>query len=183
MKPIILASASPRRRELLTQVGLTFTVITAGIDETPIPGENHVKYTVRLAEAKALAVRVHHPEAIVIGADTIVTIDGQLLGKPCNAADAERMLLLLQGRTHQVTTGIAVLTSEATHVGAETTDVTFAAMDLATIRAYIATNEPMDKAGAYAIQGIAAQWIPRIEGDYSNVVGLPLARLTTMLRG
>jgi septum formation protein len=183
MKPIILASASPRRRELLMQIGVAFTVVTADIDETPIPGENHVKYTVRLAEAKALAVLVNHPEAIVIGADTIVTIDGHLLGKPHNTADAERMLQLLQGRTHQVTTGIAVLTSEATHIGAETTDVTFAPMDTATIRAYIATNEPMDKAGAYAIQGIAAQWIPRIEGDYSNVVGLPLARLTAMLRG
>jgi septum formation protein len=182
MKPIILASASPRRRELLTQIGINFTVITADIDETPLPGENPVKYTVRLAEAKALAVLAHQPQATVIGADTIVTIDGQLLGKPCNAADAERMLQLLQGRTHQVTTGIAVLTGDETRIGAETTDVTFADMDSATIRAYIATNEPLDKAGAYAIQGIAAQWIPRIEGDYSNVVGLPLARLTALLR-
>jgi septum formation protein len=182
MKPIILASASPRRRELLTQIGVTFTVITADIDETPLPGEDPVSYTLRLADAKARAVLMQHPNAIVIGADTTVTVDDQLLGKPRDAADAERMLRLLQDRKHQVTTGIAVLTRDQTHTAAETTDVTFAAMDQTTIRDYIATGEPMDKAGAYAIQGIAAQWIPRIEGDYSNVVGLPLARLAEMLQ-
>ncbi len=182
MKPVILASASPRRRELLGQIGVEFTVVTADIDETPFPGEEPIPYTLRLAEAKARDVLVLHPDAIVIGADTTVTIDNHLLGKPTDAADAERMLLLLQGRTHQVTTGVAVLTSYQTDTAAETTDVTFTAMDAATIRAYVATGEPMDKAGAYGIQGVAAQWIPRIEGDYFNVVGLPLARLAAMLR-
>jgi septum formation protein len=180
-RPIILASASPRRRELLTQIGITFTVHTADIDETPHPNENPVKYTLRLAEAKARAVLAHHPDAIIIGADTTVIIEGQILGKPRDDADAERMLTLLQDNRHQVTTGIAVLTSTETRIAAETTGVTFAPMDPATIRAYIATGEPTGKAGAYAIQGIAAQWIPRIEGDYSNVVGLPLARLATIL--
>jgi septum formation protein len=179
---IILASASPRRRELLQQIGVEFTVVTADIDETPQPGENPVRYTVRLAEAKARAVLALHPDAVVIGADTIVTIDGQLLGKPRDAADAARMLHLLQGRSHQVTTGFAILTNRATNVAAETTDVSFAEMTAAEIDAYIATGEPMDKAGAYAIQGRAAQWIPRIAGDYSNVVGLPLARVAALLK-
>lgn len=180
---LILASASPRRRELLTQIGLTFTVVTADLDETPLPGEDHLTYTLRLAEAKARVVLALHADATVVGADTIVTIDGQLLGKPADAADAARMLRLLAGRTHQVTTGVAVLAAGSTRTFAETTDVTFAAMTDADIAAYIATGEPMDKAGAYAIQGRAAQWIPRIEGDYSNVVGLPLARVReTLLR-
>ncbi|MGI4854231.1 MAG: Maf family protein [Janthinobacterium lividum] len=181
-RPLILASASPRRRELLAQIGLDFTVVTADIDETPLPGEVHTVYTLRLAEAKARAVLLLHPEAIVIGADTTVAVDGELLGKPCDAADAERMLRLLSGRGHQVTTAIAVLTQDQTLTAAETTDVLFSEMTNADITAYVATGEPMDKAGAYAIQGQAAQWIPRIEGDYSNVVGLPLARLAVLLR-
>ncbi len=181
-RPLILASASPRRRELLAQIGLSFTVVTADIDETPLPGEEHAGYTLRLAEAKARAVLAQHPGAVVIGADTIVTLDGELLGKPRDAADAERMLRLLQGRAHQVTTSVAVLTGSDTQVAAETTDVYFAPMDGEAIRRYIATGEPMDKAGAYGIQGYAAQWIPRIEGDYSNVVGLPLAGLAALLK-
>jgi septum formation protein len=181
-KRIILASASPRRRELLGQIGVDFTVITADVDETPLPGEEHIAYTLRLAEAKARAVLVQHPEAIVIGADTTVVVDGELLGKPRNAEDAARMLRLLSNRAHQVTTGIAVLTSDATQVAAETTDVYFSAMTEDEIASYIATGDPMDKAGAYGIQGRAAQWIPRIEGDYNNVVGLPLARLASLLK-
>jgi septum formation protein len=179
---IILASASPRRRELLGQIGVDFTVITADIDETPQAGEEHIAYTLRLAEAKARAVLVQHPDAIVIGADTTVVVDGELLGKPRNAEDAARMLRLLSGRAHQVTTGIAVLTSDATHVAAETTDVYFSPMTDADITTYVATGDPMDKAGAYGIQGRAAEWIPRIEGDYNNVVGLPLARLASLLK-
>lgn len=181
-KPIILASASPRRRELLTQIGVDFTVITADIDETPLPGEDHRTYTLRLAEEKARAVLLKHPDSIVIGADTTVTSNGELLGKPRDTADAERMLALLQGNTHEVTTSIAVLTTEKTLTAAETTRVTFAAITPEQIARYIASGEPMDKAGAYAIQGIAAQWIPRIEGDYFNVVGLPLAALSSLLR-
>ncbi|WP_047491374.1 nucleoside triphosphate pyrophosphatase [Terriglobus sp. TAA 43] len=180
-KPIILASASPRRRELLTQIGVDFTVVTADIDETPLPGEDHRTYTLRLAEEKARAVLAKHPDSIVIGADTTVTLNGELLGKPKDAADAQRMLTLLQGNTHEVTTSIAVLTTTETLTAAETTRVTFAAITPEQIAGYIASGEPMDKAGAYAIQGIAARWIPRIEGDYFNVVGLPLATLSRLL--
>ena len=180
-KKIILASASPRRRELLQQIGVTFTVITADIDETPHPNENPVRYTLRLAEEKARTILAGNLNSIVIGADTTVLVDGQILGKTTDTADAERMLTLLQGRTHQVITGIAVLSETQTELAAETTDVTFAAMSDTAIRAYIATGEPMDKAGAYGLQGRAARYIPRIEGDYSNVVGLPLARLATLL--
>ena len=181
-KPIILASQSPRRRELLAQIGVAFTVVTAGIDETPLPDEDHRSYTLRLADAKARAVLVQHPDSIVIGADTTVAVDGELLGKPVDAQDAACMLRLLSGRAHQVTTGIAVLTRDATHIAAETTTVSFTAMTDDEIAAYVATGEPMDKAGAYGIQGRAAQWIPRIEGDYNNVVGLPLARLAALLK-
>ena len=180
-QPLILASASPRRRELLQQIGLEFAVVTADIDETPLPGEDHRSYTLRLADAKARAVLVLHPDAVVIGADTTVAVDGELLGKPDDAGDAARMLRLLRARGHEVTTGIAVLTRDQTLSEAVTTQVFFSDMTEADIAAYVATSEPMDKAGAYAIQGRAAQWIPRIEGDYSNVVGLPLARLAGLL--
>lgn len=180
-QPLILASASPRRRELLQQIGLEFAVVTADIDETPLPGEDHRSYTLRLADAKARAVLVLHPDAVVIGADTTVAVDGELLGKPDDAGDAARMLRLLRARGHEVTTGIAVLTRDQTLSEAVTTQVFFSDMTEADIAAYVATGEPMDKAGAYAIQGRAAQWIPRIEGDYSNVVGLPLARLAGLL--
>ena len=181
-QPLILASASPRRKELLAQIGLEFKVVTADIDETPLPGEVHDVYTLRLAERKARAVLALHPAAVVIGADTTVAVDGELLGKPQDADDAARMLRLLSGRAHQVTTAIAVLTQEQTLTAAETTDVFFREISADDITAYVATGEPMDKAGAYAIQGRAAQWIPRIEGDYSNVVGLPLAQLAGLLR-
>lgn len=181
-QPLILASASPRRRELLQQIGLQFTVMTADIDETPLPGEVHTVYTLRLAEAKARAALALHSEAVVIGADTTVVVDGELLGKPHDNADAARMLRLLSGRAHQVTTAVAVVTRDRALTAAETTDVFFSRMRDDEIAAYVATGEPMDKAGAYAIQGRAAQWIPRIEGDYSNVVGLPLARLAALLR-
>ena len=167
---------------MLQQIGLDFTVVTADIDETPLAGEDHVTYTVRLAEAKARAVMAWHPHAVVIGADTTVAVAGELLGKPRDADDAARMLRLLRGRAHEVTTGIAVLARDQALTAAETTWVIFSDMTDDDIAAYIATGEPMDKAGAYAIQGRAAQWIPRIEGEYSNVVGLPLARLAGLLK-
>ena len=181
-QPLILASASPRRRELLQQIGLAFTVVTADIDETPLAGEHHASYTLRLADAKARAVLAMHPDAVVIGADTTVAVGGDLLGKPLDADDAARMLRLLRGCGHQVTTGLAVLTRDQTLTATETTEVFFSDMTDDDIAAYVATGEPMDKAGAYAIQGRAAQWIPRIAGEYSNVVGLPLARLAELLK-
>jgi septum formation protein len=181
-KSIILASASPRRRELLAQIGVAFTVVTADIDETPLEGEDHRAYTLRLAEEKARVVLAKHPDSIVIGADTTVTLNDELLGKPLDSTDAERMLTTLQGNAHEVSTGIAVLTAEQTLTAVETTRVFFSPMTTEEIRGYVATGEPMDKAGAYGIQGHAARWIPRIEGDYNNVVGLPLARLAALLK-
>ena len=182
VKRIILASASPRRRELLTQIGIAFEVAVADIDETPAPDEDPIAYTLRLAKAKAEAVLPRYPDAIVIGADTTVVHRGAILGKPHDQDDAARMLHLLQNDLHQVITGIALATAARTLTAAEITTVTFGPMSQAEIDGYIATGEPMDKAGAYGIQGCAAQWIPRLEGDYSNVVGLPLARLRTLLR-
>lgn len=179
--PLILASASPRRRELLAHLGLAFSVEAADIDETPHLEEHPVSYTKRLAKEKAQAIALRHPGGAVLGADTTVVLDHLILGKPADAEDARRMLQLLQGRTHQVITGVALHFDTQTIVEAETTMVSFAPMTAETIDAYVATGEPLDKAGAYGIQGIAAQFIPRIEGDYSNVVGLPLARVRQML--
>jgi septum formation protein len=207
---LVLASASPRRRELLTHAGFTFEVRPAHIPEEPRAGEDPIAYVVRLAREKAEAVfreldlKGHGfsraesdptkagalaPEGslserlIVLGADTTVTLDSHILGKPANAADAVRMLRLLSGRTHRVITGVAVVTAERTEVAAEVTAVKFLTLSEQDIAAYIATGEPMDKAGAYAIQGRAARWIPRIEGDYFNVVGLPIALVSTLLEG
>jgi septum formation protein len=185
---LILASASPRRRELLTQAGFTFQVHPAHISEDLKQGEDPIAYVVRLAREKAQTVFAELSASsgsadniVVLGADTTVTFDNHILGKPEDFADAARMLRLLSGRTHRVITGVAVVTAERTEVAAEVTGVTFLTLSDEEIGAYIATDEPMDKAGAYAIQGRAARWIPRIQGDYSNVVGLPLALVATML--
>jgi septum formation protein len=205
---LVLASASPRRRELLTQAGFTFQVYPAHIPEDPRPNEDPIAYVTRLAREKAetvyceLALKGHDfsraesdlkgarglaPEGsfsdpiTVLGADTTVTLDNQILGKPENEADAARMLRMLSGRTHRVITGVAVITATHTEVAAEVTAVQFLTISDEEIAAYIATAEPMDKAGAYAIQGRAARWIPRIVGDYFNVVGLPIALVTTLL--
>jgi septum formation protein len=182
---LVLASASPRRRELLTQAGFTFELQPAHIPEDPKAGEDPIAYVVRLAREKAEAVysRLNDSTATVLGADTTVTLDGHILGKPEDAVDAARMLRLLSGRTHRVITGVAVVTANRTEVAAEVTAVKFLALSNEEIDAYIATGEPMDKAGAYAIQGRAARWIPRIEGDYFNVVGLPIALVSTLLEG
>jgi septum formation protein len=183
MRRLVLASASPRRRELLTQAGFTFAIHPAHIPEDPLPGEDPISYVIRLAREKAQAVFNHlqDRDAVILGADTTVTLDNHILGKPEDTADAARMLRLLSGRTHRVITGIAVVTAEAAEVAAEVTGVRFLALSDQEISAYIATGEPMDKAGAYAIQGRAARWIPRIEGCYFNVVGLPLSLVSTML--
>lgn len=193
---LILASASPRRRELLAQAGYEFEVRAAHVNEDVRPGEDPIAYVVRLARDKAEAVlrqiaQEPHPESagsgqfVVLGADTTVTLDGHILAKPEDEADARRMLAMLNGRTHRVITGVAVATgfgpNERCEVAAEVTAVRFLTLGEEEIAAYVATGEPMDKAGAYAIQGRAAKWIPRIEGDYFNVVGLPLALVASML--
>jgi len=190
---LVLASASPRRQELLRKAGISFTVQPADVDETPLAGESPRECAERLAREKALAVWQTRPQDTVLGADTIVVVDATILGKPADADDAARMLRLLSGRAHQVITGVCLVTPFAgknpNHAGhaprtaSETTLVTMSELSEEDIRAYIATGEPMDKAGAYAIQGLASRWIPRIEGDYSNVVGLPVALVERMLRG
>jgi septum formation protein len=183
MATLVLASASPRRRELLSQAGFTFEVRPAHISEEILPNEDPIAYVTRLAREKAQVIYDHvcDPNAVVLGADTTVTLDDLILGKPEDAGDAARMLRLLSGRTHRVITGVAVVTGKRVEVAAEVTAVRFLTLSEEEIADYIATGEPMDKAGAYAIQGRAARWIPRIEGCYFNVVGLPLALVSTML--
>jgi septum formation protein len=179
---LILASASPRRQELLRNAGIVFEVQAANIPEEPLPQESAKECAERLAREKALAVARQRPIDCVLGADTVVVIDSEILGKPTNSADAARMLRLLSGRDHQVITGVCLVIKGQGFVGSESTLVTMNRITDQEIADYVATGEPMDKAGAYAIQGIASRWIPRIEGDYSNVVGLPVAMVFRMLR-
>ena len=181
---LILASASPRRQELLRNAAIRFEVQPADIDETPLAGESPHDCAERLAREKAITVSRKRPQDQVLGADTIVVIDKTILGKPRDAADAARMLRLLSGRTHEVITGVCIADPIAgdTEQASETTRVTMRELSDDEIRDYVATGEPMDKAGAYAIQGIASRWIPHIEGDYSNVVGLPVALIYGMLK-
>jgi septum formation protein len=205
---LVLASASPRRRDLLTQAGFSFHIHPANISEDIHPNEEPVAYVTRLAREKAEAVfhelqNINSPASddknlvaspaaravkehrdlplVVLGADTTVTLDDHILGKPSSPADAARMLRLLSGRTHRVITGLALVTEASVEVASEITAVQFSRVSDEEIAAYVATGEPMDKAGAYAIQGRAARWIPRIEGCYFNVVGLPIARLSALL--
>ena len=179
---LVLASASPRRQELLRSAGITFEVQPAHIPEDPLPGEAAKVCAKRLAREKALAVARQRPHDVVLGADTVVVVNRQLLGKPSDAADAARMLRMLSGREHQVITGVCLVVGGKPSVASETTLVTVSEITDKEIADYVASGEPMDKAGAYAIQGIASRWIPRIEGDYSNVVGLPVALVYGMLR-
>jgi septum formation protein len=185
---LILASASPRRRELLTQAGLKFIVEAANLNEDLLPNEAAAAYVQRLAEEKAQAIwntrkssDTSDDPLIVLGADTCVVCDGQILGKPTGTVDARWMLELLSGRTHAVLTGLAIVTGDKIVRGVEITQVTFDQLNDAEIARYIASGEPLDKAGAYAIQGYAARWIPRIEGCYFNVMGLPIARTVALL--
>ncbi len=180
--PFTLASASPRRRELLTRAGYDFVVIPSEIDEQRWPEEAPRDYVQRLAIAKAEAVAAENPERVVLGADTVVVVDGDVLGKPVDDAEASEMLLRLSGRVHEVLTGVAVVTSESRRVAVESTLVTLTRLDPRTIDWYVATGEPLDKAGAYGVQGIASRFVERIEGSYTNVVGLPVA-LTARLLG
>jgi septum formation protein len=183
---LILASSSSRRAELLRDAGIAFEVCAPHVDEARNPDEIAEKLVARLAEAKARAVAELAGEgkpAIIIGADTAVELDGEIFGKPRDAADAREMLSYLSGRTHFVLTGICVLRlpDGATRSAVERTAVTFAPLDPSEIEAYVTSGEPFDKAGGYAIQGRAGRYIPRIEGCYFNVVGLPLARLHALL--
>jgi septum formation protein len=179
-----LASASPRRRELLAQAGFNFEVITADVPEIRKPGEDPIRFVTRLAREKAEAVISREAiasDTMVLGADTIVLLDEEVLGKPRDPADAARMLRLLSGCTHQVITGVCLAKGRERQRAAEVTFVRFATLSDQEIDAYVATGEPLDKAGAYAIQGRAGRWVPRIHGCYFNVVGLPLALVSSMI--
>ena len=178
---VILASASPRRRQLLLLVGIDHEVRPADVDESLLPGETPVAHAERLARAKAHAVAEREPGAVVIAADTIVVVDGEVLGKPLDAPGARTMLRRLSGRTHTVLTAIAVARASRTESAVESVDVTFRPLSDEEIDAYIATGEPMDKAGAYGIQGYGATIVERVDGDYFSVMGLGLRRLVDLL--
>jgi septum formation protein len=208
---LILASSSPRRQELLREIGIPFQVHAANINEDQNAGEAPIEYALRLAREKAQAVAAQYPQSYVLGADTIVVLNGEVLGKPRDQKDAARMLRLLSGRMHEVTTAVSLIApstvaqstappntpQKATpseiapsliapgtlaETRASTTKVYFREIAEAEIQQYVAGGEPMDKAGAYAIQGGASRWTDRIEGEFSNVVGLPLSLVTEMLR-
>ncbi|HTQ53279.1 MAG TPA: Maf family protein [Bryobacteraceae bacterium] len=178
---LVLASASPRRREILKQAGISFVVRQVDVDETPLPAETPRDYVRRLAHAKAVAAAAQ-PGEIVLGADTTVVIHGGILAKPNGASDAVRMLSLLSGQRHEVLTGVCLHTPDVTVEDIAETSVWFAPLTPEQIEAYVATGEPMDKAGAYAIQGLASKFVERIEGCYFNVMGLPVAMVYQHLR-
>jgi septum formation protein len=182
VRTLILASRSPRRAELLTAAGFVFEVFAVDIDETPRHQEDPSAYVERLAVEKAGAVQALRPGRTVLGADTTVVIDGRILGKPADAAEAVEMLRALNGRVHDVLTGVAVIGDSGVRSAVERTRVWFDVMTDEDISWYVASGQPMDKAGAYAIQGLASRFIPRIEGSYSNVVGLPVALVSSILR-
>ena len=179
---LVLASQSPRRSEILRQAGIPFTVRVADVDESVLGAESPADYVRRLAEAKAYAIEAADGET-VLGADTTVVIDGEILAKPADAADARRMLVRLSGRRHEVLTGICLRRGGHAIRDYATTGVVFAALSDREIDEYVASGEPMDKAGAYAIQGLASKFVERIEGDYFNVMGLPVALVYRLLRG
>lgn len=177
---LVLASASPRRAELLRLAGLEFDVVVSDADETMHPDETAVTYVCRVAEAKADLVGARYPDRLVLAADTTVVADGVMLGKPRDAAEARAMLTRLSGRTHEVMTGLC-LRGATRRSAVEVTTVEFAPLSAGEIEWYVASGEPFDKAGAYAIQGLASRFVLRIEGSYANVVGLPVATLYRML--
>jgi septum formation protein len=179
---LILASASPRRVELLRAAGFAAAVIPADVDETPLPNESPRDHVVRLARAKASAVAAGHQTAAVLGADTVVTIDDEILGKPRDRADARRMIIRLSGRSHQVYTGVALCVDGAVREDVAVSDVAISALSEAEIDWYVGTGEGLDKAGGYAIQGLASRFVTGIRGSYSNVVGLPVAMVYSWLR-
>jgi septum formation protein len=179
--PFVLASASPRRRELLRAAGFTFDVEAVDIDESRLAGEAAAEYADRVARLKAAAALQRHGRRVVLAADTVVVLGGEVLGKPRDEADARGMLSRLSGRAHDVLTAVVVASSDDLDAQIERTAVWFEPLSEDAIAAYVASGEPLDKAGAYAIQGLASRFIPRIEGSYSNVVGLPIALAARLL--
>lgn len=180
---LILASGSPRRSEIMNSVGWEFTKEVPDIDESELEGETPETYVRRLAAAKAETVAARYAEGIVLAADTTVVIDGKIVGKPVDAADARRMIAMLSGNWHEVLTGIAISRNGVTDVGLQRTRVKFAPMMEAEIDFLVEKGDPLDKAGAYAVQAQAALFIEEIEGDYWNVVGLPISLVYEMVKG
>ncbi|MEE2669126.1 MAG: Maf family protein [Gemmatimonadota bacterium] len=181
--PLVLASASPRRRECLDMLGLRYTVHPARISEHERPGESAVEYVERLAQEKALTVAAQFPEALVLAGDTVVVVDNEILGKPEDSAEAKSMLIRLSGRSHTVASGVALaFPPDNVRSGVSTTEVVFRPFQAETASAYVATGEPLDKAGAYAIQGLGASLVSEIAGDYYTVVGLPVPLFFDLLR-
>ena len=178
---LVLASASPRRARLLAEAGYAFDVVPADIDERRLDDEAPATYVRRLAAAKAGAVAPGYPGRVVVGADTVVVIDGLVLGKPSDAADAAGMLGRLAGRRHVVLTGVSLVRDAQSVDAVERTAVTFSSLDADRIRWYVGTGEPDDKAGAYAAQGIGSRFVERVEGSYTNVVGLPISIVGRLL--
>ena len=178
---LILASASARRRELLTAAGLEFAVAPSAVDEQREPGELPEAYVARLALEKARSVQAQYPADVILGADTVVVVDGTVLEKPASELDARGMLAQLSGRAHEVLTGVAVVSADGEQGHVERTRVWLAPLSPQEIDWYVETGEPMDKAGAYAIQGLASRFVLRIEGSYANVVGLPVANILPLL--
>jgi septum formation protein len=179
--PIVLASQSPRRAELIARLGLEFDIEPADIDESYRPGEDPPAHAERLAREKAQVIARTHPHALVVGSDTIVVIDGDVLGKPKDRAQAVEMLMRLSGRDHEVCTGIAVALGGRVESGIERVRVSFRALDAHAAEQYVATGEPMDKAGAYGIQGFGSAIVEGIEGDYFAVMGLPVVRMLALV--
>lgn len=181
MPRVVLASASPRRRDLLALIGIPHEVSPADVDETYLNGERPREHAERLARAKAAKVSASESDALVIGSDTIVVVDGTVLGKPRDETDAARMLAMLSGRTHVVITAVAAAHGGRVVSAVEEVNVTFRDLTREEIESYIATREPMDKAGAYGIQGFGATIVRRVEGDYFAVMGLPLVKLVALM--
>lgn len=182
MNPLYLASGSPRRRELLAQIGVPFSVVSAPIDETPLPNESAPAYVERLARAKAAAgLACLEGPAVVLGADTALVLDGRILGKPENREDALAMLADLSGREHQVLTAVALSDGQRVHSLCVTSKVRFRAISAEEAQRYWASGEPADKAGGYAIQGLGAVFVTGLSGSYSAVVGLPLSETAELL--
>jgi septum formation protein len=180
---LILASRSPRRADLLAAAGFRFEIAPVEVDEARRDGEAPDVYVSRVAEAKSAAVDIVDPAAAVVAADTVVVIDGRILGKPADAGDAADMLRRLSGRSHEVVTGVVVRVGERRLSRVERTRVTFLPLGEGDIAWYVSTGEPFGKAGAYAIQGLASRFVDRVEGSYTNVVGLPVAALCELLAG